>query len=587
MKNISVNKNIAWSTALVKELAANGVRFACISPGSRNTPLTIAFASNKKIKKYVSIDERSSGFFALGLAKVKKEPVVIVTTSGTATAELYPAIIEAYKQRLPLVVCTADRPPGFLERGANQTINQQNLYENHIRFFKDMGIPKLTVNKIKNLRKTVKVGVDISLYQNPGPVHFNFPFDKPFEPDNFTDKIDPSFKNVFQNKNSVSSFSIKPTKDFTYSKKLFKNLISDINKFEKGIIIVGPENYKDDFHKKVVQLAGKLNYPILADGASQLRFTANSKKNLIANYDAFLRSPKFYRKHKPDIILHFGKTVTSKSLEDYLADIKCQKYLINEYGDIFDSSNNTTASFKFLPSVFCNELIKKLVKKQNKHDWLDLFLNADSITNVIKNKIITEAAFPTESRIITEVINLIPEHSNIMLSNSMPIRDFDYFAPNTNKKITVFNNRGASGVDGIISTAAGIAERSKKTTVLLTGDIAFYYDINGLLIAKNTSAPLIIILINNNGGGIFRVLPISKYKNVFAKYFLASHNLNFFALTKGFSGKHTIIKNWEHFKSSFKTATKRHNLQVLEIKTDSIQSFNVRKQFWSKVRQSL
>lgn len=587
MKKISVNKNTIWSTAFVNELVANGLKHACISPGSRNTPLTIAFAKNKKIKKYVLIDERSSAFFALGLAKVKNEPVALVTTSGTATAELYPAIIEAYKQRIPLIVCTADRPPGFLERGANQTINQQNIYANHIRYFKDMGMPQINAEKIKSVRKTTHKSIDISLHKNPGPIHLNFPFNKPFEPDAFTHQISNAINEIAQSKKSIIGQSAKNKDDFISYKKLFNDLIVTLNSFEKGIIIVGPENYTGSFHKKVVQLADRLNYPVLADGVSQLRFNAHSKKNIISNYDAILRSEEFSKKHRPDIILHFGRTVTSKGLENYLTKIKCQKYLINKFGDIFDPSNNTTASFKYLPSAFCDEIIDRMNKKQIESEWLNSFVNADTITEKIKNKIISKAKYPIESRIVKEVLDLIPAGSNIMLSNSMPIRDFDYFASNTNKKITVFNNRGASGVDGIISTAMGISKRSKKPTVLLTGDIAFYYDLNGLLQARENSNPLTIILINNNGGGIFRILPISKYKDVFEKYFLTPHNLNFAELTKGFGVKHTLIKNWNHFRNSFNTAIRNKNTQVLELKTDSDQSLKIRKQYWDKVRQTL
>ncbi len=587
MKKISVNKNIVWTTAFVNELAANGVKSACITPGSRNTPLIFAFATNKKIKKIVSIDERSSAFLALGLAKVKNEPVAIVTTSGTATAELYPAIIEAYKQRIPLVVCTADRPPGFLERGANQAINQQNLYANHIRFFKDMGMPQLNIEKIKNVRKTARKSLHISLYKNPGPVHLNFPFDKPFEPDAYTNQISYSLFEIANNTKSINVYRTKRQKKQIRNKKVFRNLLEKLNKTEKGIIIVGPENYRDDFNKKVVLLSEKLNYPILADGASQLRFNAHSKKNIISNYDAIFRSEEFSKKHKPDIILHFGRTVTSKGLENYLTNIKCQKYLINEFGDIFDPTNNTTDSFRYLPSLFCDEINNEINKKRTGSDWLKIFIKADKATEIIKDKIISRAKFKNECRIISEIINLIPERSNIMLSNSMPIRDFDYFASNTNKKVTVYNNRGSSGVDGIISTAIGITERSKKPTVLLTGDIAFYYDLNGLLLSKKISVPLTIVLINNNGGGIFRVLPISEYKNVFEKYFLTCHNLNFSDIIKGFGVKHTLVKNWNHFRKSFNTAIKNKTTHVIELRTDSKHSLKIRKQYWDKVRQAL
>ena len=190
MSKTKVNKNFIWAKAFVNQLCDLGVRYACISPGSRSTPLTLAFAEQKKIKSFVHIDERVSGFFAMGLAKASGLPVAIVTTSGTATAELYPAIIEAYQQRIPLIICTADRPPELLNTGANQTINQWNLYKNHIRWFKYFGLPQLSVKRIINLQKIAVRAFETSLIKNKGPVHLNFPFRKPLEPNSFTDEVE-------------------------------------------------------------------------------------------------------------------------------------------------------------------------------------------------------------------------------------------------------------------------------------------------------------------------------------------------------------------------------------------------------------
>ena len=183
---MKINRNIFWAENLFDRLARLGVKYVCISPGSRSTSLTLAAASNKKFKCFVHIDERSSGFFALGIAKATGKPVVIITTSGTAAAELYPSIVEAYQQRIPLIVCTADRPPELRGRGANQTINQENIYKNHIRHFREAGLPSTSFSGIRKIRKIAE-----EAYQkcSQGPVHLNFPFRKPFEPDTFTDEI--------------------------------------------------------------------------------------------------------------------------------------------------------------------------------------------------------------------------------------------------------------------------------------------------------------------------------------------------------------------------------------------------------------
>ncbi|OGV05753.1 MAG: 2-succinyl-5-enolpyruvyl-6-hydroxy-3-cyclohexene-1-carboxylic-acid synthase, partial [Ignavibacteria bacterium RIFOXYB2_FULL_36_7] len=185
-----INRNYFWAETFIKELSSIGVKYACISPGSRNTALTLAVANNKKIKSFVHIDERCSAFFALGIAKASGTPVILLCTSGTATAELYPAIIEAYQQRVPLIICTADRPPELLNTGANQTINQNNLYKNHIRWFFDAGLPEPIQRRIRHIKAIAKRAVYESLVRSKGPVHLNFPFRKPFEPDEFTDEVD-------------------------------------------------------------------------------------------------------------------------------------------------------------------------------------------------------------------------------------------------------------------------------------------------------------------------------------------------------------------------------------------------------------
>ena len=261
---ISINRNIIWCDLFVSRLAVLGVKYACISPGSRSTSLTLAFASNKNIKLYTIVDERSSAFFALGLAKKTKSPVAVVTTSGTAVAELFPAIIEAYYSRIPLIICTADRPPALKNSGANQTINQHNIYKDHIRFFIDAGLPDIAhLEKIKNIAEDA---VRYSCFLEKGPVHINFPFEKPFEPDSNTDKLD---LKILEKNFQYSSFESKPR----MQKKInFKNLADKFSKKERGLILVGYNNYGPGFGKLLFKLSKTLAYPVYIDGASHFRF---------------------------------------------------------------------------------------------------------------------------------------------------------------------------------------------------------------------------------------------------------------------------------------------------------------------------
>jgi 2-succinyl-5-enolpyruvyl-6-hydroxy-3-cyclohexene-1-carboxylate synthase len=590
MSKIKINRNILWAGSFVNELAALGVKYVSLSPGSRNTPLTLAFANNKKIKSFVHIDERSSGFFALGLAKASNTPVAVVCTSGTATAELYPAIVEAYQQRVPLIICTADRPPELLNRGANQTINQNNLYRNHIRWFYDAGLPEVEIKSIRSLKLAAANAVYCSSVKSRGPVHINFPFKKPFEPKAFTNEIDTKILTYAETPLSLKEIPCAPNESGISNEKWFLNIFNYFVKFERGLIIVGPDNYNPDFLHNCEKLSQKLSYPILADGTSQLRFGRHRKHNIITNYDAFLRSEKFSFNHQPDIIIQFGRTVTSKGLDIFLNNCNAPRFMVNEFGDWFDPGDKALAAYACKPYIFCKEMNNMLnsngLSRKNS-SWLKAFNSEEDVSLKLKTEIIDRSVFPNESRVINEIINTVPDSCQIMISNSMPVRDFDYFASSSKKNIIVYNNRGASGIDGITSTALGIAAAIKKPTVLITGDLAFYYDLNGLLIAKNYKIPLLIVLINNNGGGIFEVLPISNYGDIFKKYFLVPHNLEFKKLVKAFGGRYKLITGWKSLNSSLSSAFSSKQFSVLEIKTNAVESLKTRRKFWKAVANNL
>ena len=588
MSKINVNKNFIWAKAFVNQLCDLGVRFACISPGSRSTPLTLAFAEQKKIKCFVNIDERVSGFFGLGLAKTSGIPVAVVTTSGTATAELYPAIIEAYQQRVPLIICTADRPPELLYTGSNQTINQWNLYKNHIRWFKYIGLPQLSVNRIINLQKITVKAFETSLIKNRGPVHLNFPFRKPLEPNSFTDEVDNNI--LMAIKSTIpSKANTKRYEDLTKRETKRINIIAEkIIEKAQGLIIVGPKEYEPDFVSNIKQLSKITGYPILADGVSHLRFKSSvSDKNICCNYNAYLRSKKFKNNHYPEIILQFGRTVTSVFLQNYIEKYCTLRIIINEYGDLFDPSNKSKV-FKFNPLGFCENLTRVLKesKFKRKHNWIKTFNKAEKLTEEIKTSSLTKSNLKIEPKIFSELISVIPSNTKIMVGNSSPIRDFDNFVGRTTKNLELFFNRGASGIDGVTSTALGIASMD-KATILITGDLSFIHDLNALLPAKKYSIPLIVILINNNGGGIFEMLPISSEKKMFYTFFKTAHNLNISSLVKSYGLGHHLIKDIKDFQIKLKSSLLKKSLTVLELKTDSGLSKNMRKKYYADVAKKI
>jgi len=576
---IKINRNYFWANIFFDQLAECGVKYACISPGSRSTPLTYALSQNKKIKSYVIIDERTSGFFALGIAKQTSTPVVVVTTSGTAAAELYPAVIEAYQNRVPLIICTADRPAFLRNSGANQTINQDNLYNNHARFFYDTGLPKIELSKIKQVKEAAKKTFDICINKNVGPIHINIPFEKPLEPNSFTDEIEE--KILLESLADELNPKLKHQSKNVEQKDI--KIINDLlRRSSNGLITIGPGNFDDSFFSLIENFSIKFSLPVFADASSGLRFKSKPLSNLITNYDALLRSEAFAKLFFPKFVLHFGRPLTSPKLENYFSAINPKGFSINPFAD----SNDSSRKFKIIHAsekLFLENVIKSRDVNQNDFSpHLKALKFLDNEIEKIKSDIFSISKKINEPGLLLNIIDSIPPNSNLMIGNSIPIRDLDFFSSALNKNINVFQNRGASGIDGITSTALGICAQSKNPTYLLTGDLSFYYDINSLLIAKQYSIPLITILINNNGGAIFKFLPIAEYKNVFDKYFLTSTNLSFKKLTEAFEIDYKELKSQSDILNHIKVSSVRKKPAVFEIKTNADYSLSLRKKYWKK-----
>ncbi len=579
---IKINRNGFWANIFFDQLAECGVKYACISPGSRSTPLTYALSQNKKIKSYVIIDERTSGFFALGLAKTTNSPVLIITTSGTAAAELYPSIIEAYQNRVPLIICTADRPAYLRNSGANQTINQDHLYNNHVRFFYDTALPTIELKNIKQLKTTAKNVFDICSFKDIGPIHINFPFEKPLEPNSFTDEIEE--KILLES--IADEFNDQQTKIEANGNQQHIKLISNfLKKKIDGLITVGPGNFSNSFYNSLEKFSVTFSLPVFADASSSFRFKANPLSNLISNYDALLRSESFIKIYKPKFVLHFGRPLTSPKLEEYFSVCKPKGFTINKFGDRLDPSRK----FKIVKTeeeLFLKNLSNLVDDNQNYFSKvLNDLKHLNSQIEKIKPEIFSIAKKINEPGVLFDLIDSIPPNSNLMIGNSIPIRDLDFFSSAVNKNITVYQNRGASGIDGVTSTALGICAQSKNPTYLVIGDLSFYYDLNSLLIAKQFNIPLITILINNNGGAIFKFLPIAENKNIFNKYFLTPTNLSFRKLADAFDIDFKELKSQQDILNHIKVSSVRKKSVIFEIKTNSEYSLSLRKKYWKKINK--
>lgn len=575
-----VNQNIIWSEMFFRQLSKQGVKNVIICPGSRSTPLVFGITANKKLKTFNLVDERSAAFFALGIAKATNEPVAIITTSGTAVAELYPAIIEAYQQRIPLIICTADRPPELQNCGSNQTINQKNIFANHIRYYFESDLPTVKYDKIKKLITLTKKALFIATTKDRGPVHINLPFRQPFEPNNFTDSIsDEAYKNIF-------SLDVTP-KINPSSYSLSKKFIREIENSEQGLIIYNEKNVSKKVFSTIKKLSSALKLPIIDDATSGLRFTSKTNKLVCHNSSTILRSANLLQKIKPDLIIQFGDAPVSNSLLKFYNETKCSKILVNEFGDVKDPSKTFSKILSMKTLDFCNAILQNIKPKKHFSDKTKMLMKADETTNSLKREFLKSMDLSFEGKIVNEILTLIPESANVMFSNSMPVRDFDTFSPVIEKNINIYTNRGASGIDGINSTALGIAASSKQATVLFTGDLSFYHDLNGLFASYKYSIPLTVILINNNGGGIFEMLPVSKFGKIFQKNFITATNLDFKPFVEGFGGKHVIVKSSGDLKKQLTNAFESPAMNVLEIKTDSHQSTQIRKKYYSVVLKEI
>ena len=303
----------------------------------------------------------------------------------------------------------------------------------------------------------------------------------------------------------------------------------------------------------------------------------------------YLNQKYFVREHDPEIILQFGRTPTSSVLESFLEETNANRYLINSYGDKFDPTRNAKATLPIESQSFCESLISQLhAKKFNrkKYNWIKDFIKAEEISNNIKAGFIERSKFPNEPSIITEIFKSVPAGSNIFIGNSLPVRDLDNFTSNTSKRLIIHFNRGASGIDGVTSTALGMAAR-KRPAVLITGDLSFLHDLNALAIADKYSIPLTIILINNNGGGIFESLPIANRIKNFDKFFITPHNLEIASIVSSFGINYQLITTKTKLRLQLKNSLNKKVPSVLEIQTNAAKSVELRNKYFDKVKKKL
>ncbi|PAV27732.1 2-succinyl-5-enolpyruvyl-6-hydroxy-3-cyclohexene-1-carboxylic-acid synthase [Virgibacillus profundi] len=565
-----------YTANFVDELNVNGITDVVISPGSRSTPLALTMAEHKGIKEWIIIDERSAAFFALGIAKQTKRPVALVCTSGTAAANYFPAIVEAHYSRVPLVVLTADRPHELRDVGAPQAIEQIKLYGDYVKWFQEMAIPEATPEMLRFSRSKAARSVYMAQEGNSGPVHVNFPFREPLSPDF-------SLENMWGEASEQSYMPAFDGKKRLDSEQLIQ-LIEKLKSKQKGIIVCGPQT-DADFAEAVTSLASHWGLPILADPLSQVRSGQHHKDNVIEGYDAILRNEAVREKMKPDFIIRFGAMPVSKPYLFYVKEhMAVLQFVVENHTGYREPVGNTT-EFIFADSVMlCKDLIETEPVLNFEKDWLDEWKRMNLISK--KHLLGGSEENITEGEAVRALMEVIPDSSGLYVGNSMAVRDVDTFFMTTPKNISILANRGANGIDGMVSSGLGAASSGEPMTLLL-GDLSFFHDMNGLLAAKHYNLNITILIVNNNGGGIFSFLPQAKDGRHFEALFGTPADVDFKHAVMMYGGEYAHAATEDELKEVLDKSYQHKGLSVVEVKTDRTANADWHRKKWKQIENEI
>lgn len=580
------NINHLWGSLLVEEIIRNGVDYFCLSPGSRSTPLAVAVARHPHAHSVVWFDERGAAFHALGYARARTKPAVLICTSGTAAANYYPAVIEAAIDHLPLVILTADRPPELQETGANQTIRQSRLFGAYAKWSLDLPCPDTAIAASMLLSS-----IDQALYQAragaPGPVHLNCPFREPLAP--VPQPIDGAYLEPLaawqEERRPFTCYlpsASQPQPEVTPA-------ISEVlGATSRGIIIVGRLGSAGKQHA-VRRLLAHLQWPVFADVASGLR-PGDRDVPLVPSFDQLLLSSPFRATHRPATVLHLGGEIVSQRVLDYIAQLPRPHHhiLVKDHPFRYDPCHTLTHHVETDMERFCEAVVESL-PRQGVSAWTQGFLDRSAAIDAVLTDFTAASHALNEIAVARSVSQWLPADHGLWLGNSMPVRDMNNYASacSAQEFLQVGINRGASGIDGTLASASGFAVGLGKPVTLIVGDLALIHDLNSLGLLARCSLPVIVIVINNHGGGIFSLLPIAAFADVFEPYFATPHEVNFAAAADLFGLSYAQPETMTEFHIAYRTALSAGRASMIEIVTDRQQNAHLHRRLQREVRARL
>ncbi len=571
--------------AFVDELARCGMRAACTSPGSRNTPLLLSLAREQRLRCHSHVDERCAGFFALGLAKASGLPVAVTCTSGTAIANLLPAVVEAHEARVPLLVLTADRPPELRENGAGQAIDQLKLFGGAAKWFFEVGTHEASPERLRWMRTLACRAYWTALEGRPGAVHLNFPLREPL----VTDETLPD--------DDTGRPDGRPYVSRPHTRLVARAKDSDLDKLvagaQRGVIVAGRHERNTPLATAAAEFAHTAGWPLLADPLSGARRGPAA----VAHYDALLREESFTRWAVPDLVLRVGDLPVSKPLRTWLASLAgagVRQVALDPEGAWQDPASVLSDCLAVDPVHALAQATDALVGDNPvapaDEDWLSSWRSADELAAEAMHGVLADNGL-SEPAVAADLGVLLPEDATLFVASSMPVRDIETFWPVRSDPPRALCNRGANGIDGTVSSAFGAAAADDGPVVLLIGDVALAHDLGGLLAARRTGAKLTIVLINNDGGGIFDFLPIAQAdtveEQIYATHVATPMGLDFAQAAALFGLAHEHAQDVAGFRAALERAMAREESSIVEIRTARPDNVELHRALWQAVSRTL
>ena len=535
---------LACMSALVDGLVSQGIEHVCVSPGSRSTPLALALSRHPDVSVHVHLDERSSAFFGLGLAKAMGRPVAVACTSGTAAANLFPAVVEASMSRTSLVLLTADRPPELHGVGANQTIDQRELFGGYVKRFVETGVP----GDHPDVSQWFAVGLaaaDVARRHPPGPVHVNLPFREPLVPSE--DDIEIGHPDPLSVRSGRAGARTRRTD--------VETLAEQMKGVERGVLLAGSLRLDAS---PVVDLARTLGWALIAEPASGLRIPGALSAGAF-----LLASETFLSSHEPELVVQVGAAPTSRAGLSFVADSK-RLIIVDPDRLVADPARHASLRLEADPASLSRALLKRIDSREGSSWWRE-WEEADGIARRAVDDLVDSWEEPFEGRVARDLAASLPDGATLVVGSSMPARDLDaYMRPRPG--IRVLGNRGASGIDGFVSTALGVAA-SGASTFALMGDLTLLHDASGLLWNAGTGQDAVFVVPNNDGGAIFSFLEQRRLPE-FADLFLTPHGLDLSKVAAGAGARHALVERGADLRPTVIEASRSGGVWVVEVPSD-------------------